>query len=304
MQTKIKLGGKNASDVRKALTFYYQEKFFNKFVDKFKIKEGLTYQQFHYLLKKFYWEGTISACKIPFTETENRPEGEIVFAPWVVGGLYNIYDFPITARMINTRGVSFIPTKEMKVDEEIVIGWIQPNHKSVYSSIEAKVKQLVDIEMTMRTNMKSSKTPLLFGISPENIATMKELADNLENDEPNIFLPIEAVEKAKAFQSGGGFLVDKLEPQRQKVENDILTILGVNNVGIAEKKEHLIVDEVNANNQQIQESGDSYMDYMNAFFERIKNVLGHTIVIEMKNVSSYEEMSDNIDKEDNHDEED
>lgn len=289
MRQKIKITGKNAIDVRKAFEFYYYEKFFNAFLNKFEVVEGLTYQQFHYIFKKLYWQGTISACKIPFTESLERPEGEIIYAPWVVGGLYNIYDFPISARMINTRGVNFIPTKDMIIDKEIVIGWIQQNHKSVFSSIEAKVKELIDIEMTMRTNMKASKTPLMVGVSPENEPIMKELAENIEADEPIIFIPIEAIEKAKAFQSGGGFIVDKLEAQRQKVENDILTFLGVNNVGIAEKKEHLIVDEVNANNQQIKEHGDAFMEMIDSFFERVSTTLGHRVIIKLKDTKEEEE---------------
>lgn len=283
--------GKNAGDIRRSFEFYYQQKFFNKFLGRIKA-EGLTYQQFNYIMRKMWSVGTSSCAKIPFTDTPDRPEGELVFAPWVLSNRYNIYDFPVEARMINTRGVAFIPSKSLKVDEEIVLGWIQPNHKSVYSSIEAKVKELVDIEMTMRTNMKASKTPWIFGISPENKENMKNLAENLESDEPNLFISIEDIEKAKALTSGAGFNVDKLEMQRQKVENDILTILGVNNVGIAEKKEHLTDDEVNVNNQAIMESGDSYIDMLNEWTTRIYDAFGKRIKFELKEIEAMDTLAE------------
>lgn len=288
--------GKNAIDIRKSFEFYYQQKFFNKFLGRFEA-DGLTYQQFHYIMRKMWGVGTTSCAKIPFTETPERPEGELVFAPWVMADRYNIYDFPVKARMINTRGVSFIPTNALMIDEEIVLGWIQPNHKSVYSSIEAKVKELVDIEMTMRTNMKASKTPWIFGISPENKENMKNLAENLESDEPNLFIPLEDIEKAKALTSGAGFNVDKLEMQRQKVENDILTILGVNNVGIAEKKEHLTDDEVNVNNQAIEESGDSYIDMLNDFTTRIYDAFGKKIQFKIKKVEAMDTLAESEEEE-------
>lgn len=303
MKQKIKkygTYGRNAPDIRKSFEFYYNQKFFNKFLGRFE-SEGLTYQEFNYILRKMWAVGTISGAKVPFTESLDRPEGLIVFAPWVMANRYNIYDFPVQARMINTRGVKFIPSNAMTIDKEIVLGWIQPNHKSVYSSIETKIQELVDIEMTMRTNMKATKTPWMFGISPENENQMKNLAENLNSDEPNLFVSLEDVEKAKALTSGANFLVDKLELQRQKVENDILTILGVNNVGIAEKKEHLIVDEVNANNQAIEESGDSYVDMLNEFFTRLEDAFGVHYRIKLKKseeMDSFEEA-----KEDEEDEE-
>ena len=292
--------GKNAPDIRREFEFFYNQKFFNKFLGRIRA-DGLTYQQFNYIMRQMWGTGTLSTAKIPFTETLERPEGELVFAPWVMADRYNIYDFPVMARMINTRGVSFIPSKALKVDEEIVIGWIQPNHKSVYSSISAKVKQLVDIEMTMRTNMKASKTPWMFGISPENKESMKNLAENLESDEPNLFVQIEDIEKAKALTSGAGFNVDKLEVQRQKIENDILTILGVNNVGIADKKEHLIVDEVNANNQAVEESGDSYVDMLNEWATRIKDAFGKDIRFELKEIKKMDTIEE-AEEEENYEE--
>ena len=69
---------------------------------------------------------------------------------------------------------------------------------------------------------------------------------------------------------------------RQKVEDDINTILGCSNVGIAEKKEHLIVDEVQANDQAIQSSNDDFLDMVQEFFDRIEKVFGYKVTISLK----------------------
>ena len=274
------LFGTNAVDVRKAFMFFYVEKFYNKFYSMFEF-DGLNYQQINYLIRKFWSTGTLACFRQEYTDGIDDSD-VIVFAPWVFANKYNVYGFPTDILLINERAVSFIPTSEQRVDEDAVIGWIQPNHKSVYSMIEPKIKELVDIEMTMRTNMKASKTPWIFGISPENENAVKKLAENLEADNPNIFIPLEAVEKTKTLSSGSGFIVDKLEQQRQKIENDILTILGCNNVGIAEKKEHLIVDEINANNEQIDSYANMYLTYLKEFFERIAIVLGYQVNVRLK----------------------
>ena len=50
------------------------------------------------------------------------------------------------------------------------------------------------------------------------------------------------------------YLVDKLQLQKQEMERELLTFLGINNT--LEKKERLIVDETNSNNQFIKMSSD------------------------------------------------
>ena len=50
------------------------------------------------------------------------------------------------------------------------------------------------------------------------------------------------------------YLVDKLQIQKQEMERELLTFLGINNT--LEKKERLLTDETNSNNQFIQMCSD------------------------------------------------
>ena len=50
------------------------------------------------------------------------------------------------------------------------------------------------------------------------------------------------------------YLVDKLQIQKQEMERELLTFLGINNT--LEKKERLLQDETNSNNQFIKMSSD------------------------------------------------
>ena len=78
-------------------------------------------------------------------------------------------------------------------------------------------------------------------------------------------------------------------------------MLGVNNVGIGEKKEHLIVDEVNANNEDIEQQSYSYKSEIEDFFERINSTFGVQIrVIDMN--EQFKETEDEIDEKEEEDE--
>lgn len=273
----------STAQIREAFKNHYINKFFNIWMNKFKF-EGLNYQQIDYIMRKFWSEGTIACTRpvgIPNNLGIDMKEDSIIFTPWVMNGLYNIYDFPTEARCINTRAVNFVNPNPLEIDSGIVIGYIQRNKKGVYSSIETKVNELVDIEMILRISLKSSKMPWLFTTTPENKTAVEKLAKDFESDDPTLFTTLEEAEKGKGFSSGSPYISDKLEQMRQKVEDDIMTFLGKKNVGIAEKKEHLIVGEVEANNQIIEEADDEFLDLIQEFFGRVKDVFGYDVSVSL-----------------------
>lgn len=294
----------SSNDVRKKIKFYYLEKFFNKWMNKYEFS-NLNYQQKHYIMKKFWSVGTIACSQIRSADpvlaglmddgSIDMGENKIIFTPWTFANRYNIYDFPTHVNLINTRGVKFITTKILEIDKEVVIGYAQKNHKSIYSSIEAKIDELVDIEMKKRVSRKAQSQPWMFAFSPEDFLQAKVLQEQLENDEPYLFVPFNDVDKVKGITSGAPYIVDKLEQDRQKIENDILTMLGVNNVGIGEKKEHLIVDEVNANNEDIEQQSISFRTEIEDFFDRVNKVFGYKVdVYDMNEV--FKEAEDEVDE--------
>ena len=309
---KILLPRKSTPSVKAKFLFFYTEKFFNKWMSKYKF-EGLTYQQQYYLMKKLWCEGSVACSSVKRADKElaglidagklDMGENELIFTPWAPDKRFNIYDFPTHVRLINTRGVKFITEDSLKLDEEVVIIYAQKNHKSVYSSIEAKLLELIDIEMKMRSSRKAQSQGWLFTFDPEDREQAKIMQEALDLDEPYIFVPLGQPDKCKGINNGAPYILDKLEQDRQKVENDILTILGVNNVGVGEKKEHLIVDEVNANNQDIEESDNIFQNQLEDDFKRVNSCFGKTIkVIDMNEMYTDEDLGYNEDEEE--DEED
>lgn len=304
----------STKDIRNKIKFFYMEKFFNKWMSKYDFPE-LNYQQKHYLMKKFWSDGSVAVSLIKSADPvlagliEDKvidyKENDIIFTPWTFANRYNIYDFPTHIRLINARGVKFITARELELDKEAVIIYAQKNHKSVFSSIEAKVNELIDIEMKKRLARKSQAQPWLFAFSDEDYEQAKVLQEQMENDEPYMFVPFNEVDKVKSITSGAPYIVDKLEQDRQKCEDDILTMLGCNNIGVGEKKEHLIVDEVNANNEDVEQQSYSFESEIEDGFDRVEKVLGKKVhVIDINEL--FKEDEDEIDEkedEDNVDEE-
>ena len=155
----------------------------------------------------------------------------------------------------------------------------------------------------MRSSRKAQSQGWLFTFDPEDREQAKIMQEALDLDEPYIFVPLGQPDKCKGINNGAPYILDKLEQDRQKVENDILTILGVNNVGVGEKKEDLIVDEVNANNQDIEESDNIFQNQLEDDFKRVNSCFGKKIkVIDMNEMYMGEDLDYNEDEEE--DEED
>lgn len=252
----------------------YLEKYFNKFLSQFEF-EGLSYQQIAYIMRKFWSRGTV-ACGM------DKLDGELFFCPYAPGGKWNIYDYPIDIFFINVRGVSFIPMGPQKLDQDAVIGFIQKDRKGIYELIYPLVEKLVDIEMTIYVNLKAQKSPLVVGVSPEDEGKKEELIDQFNDDSPFLFVGLQDPALAKAFVSGATYNIDKLQMLAQQVDNDILTYIGINNLGVLEKKEHLTVNEVDANNEQIANSSNQFVECLTQFFDQVNKVFNKSIKVKLK----------------------
>lgn len=299
----------STKDIRNKIKFFYMEKFFNKWMSKYEYPE-LNYQQKHYIMKKLWSDGSVAVSLIKSADPvlagliEDKvidyKENDIIFTPWAFANRYNIYDFPTHIRLINARGVKFITARELELDKEAVIIYAQKNHKSVFSSIEFIINQLVDIEMKKRIALKAQAQPWFFAFSSEDFEQAKVLQEQMENDEPYMFIPFNEADKVKSISSGQQYIVDKLQQDIDGRLNTGLTIIGVNNIGIGEKKEHLIVDEVNANNEDINQQSYSYKSEIEDGFDRVEKVLGKKVhVIDINEL--FKEDEDEIDEKEDED---
>ncbi len=262
--------------VRDRILFYYRDKFFNKFLNKFDFG-NLDYQQKHYLLKKFWSKncGKLAFFIIKGTQGEQYPNGMLGICPYTFAGVYNMFDFQTKCMLIDTHATGVIPTTEQEVDKDVVLGWITRNQKGVEALIETKLEEVVDIEMTIRCNLRAHKMPWVFGVTPENKSKIDKLIQSIDDDDPYLTMSLEDVKNMQVFNTGAPFIIDKLEVKRQQVEDEINTILGFNSVGIMEKKEHLTTGEVDMNAEASNASNDIYMDCLTELNERIKKVLNY-----------------------------
>ena len=285
---------------------YYLTKYFNLFMGAYKFT-GITPQQQDYILRKLWSEGKISAFivegtkleagEVP-TSTNQYPNGMIAFVPFAPF-MFDIYDWPIQVNLVRVRGATFIPDEPQVVNRDVVIGYAQKSKKPVLAIVDFYLQKIVDVEMTIRVQLKSHKVPWLVGTTPENEAKLKALFDKVENDDEVLYVSANEIKDMTTLQGGNAYIIDKLYSYKQALENELLTYLGIDNIGIMEKKEHLITDEVNSNNDLINDHSDNFLSCLKHFCEEIKEYLGYPISVEATSspVSANEDYEENEEQE-------
>lgn len=168
--------------------------------------------------------------------------------------------------------------------------------------IEYYARRMAEIDDIILQNLRQQRVPYLFATDSNNEFSLKNLYDKIYQGEQAVFVDKEMLngqpENIMVLPTLAPYLVDKLQIQKQEMERELLTYLGINNT--LEKKERLIVDETNSNNQFIKMASDIGFKNRQKACEQINEKFGLNIkVVETQNEFAEEVMDDGINNNDN-----
>ena len=120
--------------------------------------------------------------------------------------------------------------------------------------------RLYEAERTADINIKAQKTPVLLLMDEKQRLTMENLYSQYEGNRPVIFGDKNSLGEnvIKAINTQAPFIADKIIDYKKEIWNEALTFLGINNI-MVDKKERLITDEANSNNELINLNLQSYL---------------------------------------------
>ena len=281
---------------------------YNKFMDKFRAIyfakfdiEELNDQMSNFLKLQLWSKGRILAfileeSKIPdfLKDKENSEEQILVLTPFA-SSYFNIYNYPTKLNAVALKGATFIPTKTMTNMVDCVVGFAHEFKCSIVNLIKKYVDELVEIEITLNINTFAHRLPRLVVTTPDNENRVQEIMNKIEEGEGCLFLSADDWEAIKnVLEGGANYIIDKLYNYKECIENEVLTILGINNVNY-EKKERLITDEVNANNHLIASYARNFKKPIEDFCKNVESVLNYKLTptfyedIENQQVVEYNE---------------
>lgn len=158
----------------------------------------------------------------------------------------NVYDLPTTLECFSN-GYN----KTFDFDKTI---YIKNNIDEIptMNSIQLVAYRLYDTERAIDINRNALKTPLLIEGDKQSMLTLKNLYMQYSGNTPVIYgkKNFNLSNKLNVLKTDVPYLIDKLTIHKHELWNDLLSFLGINNAN-TDKKERLITDEVNSNDELI-----------------------------------------------------
>jgi hypothetical protein len=204
----------------------------------------------------------------------------LMVAKMVENSNLNHYDEPTKVKPF---GTNYTSDKEYINNENCVI--IRNNDEMIQTShtIQLYAYKLTNIDQTINTNVIGQKMPTIIRCSEKQRNSLKHVISQRNDNEPVIWgdksLDTSGIDVLKTDVP---IVFDKLELQKHMVWNECLSFLGVNNAN-QDKKERLVDDEVQANNDQIECSFNVMLKAREKACELINNMFGLNVKVSRRN---------------------
>lgn len=217
------------------------------------------------------------------TDSRKSPVNTNLCLPFETSGRVNIYGQPkkIIARgktsdEFNVKFGEFIPIK---------------SNVSAYAPKETAILyayRLATVERTLDVNISNQKSPFVFkGTKDQQLSVMNFMQGFDDNETFFIvdedFSPVDA-KRFDIFNTNAPYVADKLMLYKHDILNEWLTFCGLSNAN-TDKKERLIVDEVNANNEEVKIGISTGLQMRKKAAEDINEMFGLNIKVNERDMS-------------------
>lgn len=198
-------------------------------------------------------------------------------------GPLNYYDEPTTVKPYATNYI--YEGKQLENNVNCVI--IRNNDEMLPTAptIQIYAYDLTNLKRTQDVNICGLKMPTIVRCSDKQKLSLKQTINQRNDNEPVIWgdknLDLNSVE---VLDLKTPIVFDKLQIQKHAVWNECMTFLGINNANM-DKRERLVDDEVQANNEQVKASEDVMLKARQEACKRINEMFGLNISVRRRTLS-------------------
>ena len=241
-------------------------------------------------LSLFEWTGFPDSISVRFLEQSLFEMGKAAFIldktkgylalKCTPSGELNVYLDPIKLTAYSTNY-----NQEFILDEGCVL--IRNNYDMLPTepTIRLFAQRLTNVERTLDTNIHAQKTPILILCDDKQRLTLKNLYHQYDGNEPFIFGDKSMnPDMVKSIKTEAPFLADRLMVYKRDIWNECMTFLGINNAN-TDKRERLITDEVEANDQLIQMSAQTMLLSRLEACKQINKLFGLSVTVKIRDTA-------------------
>ena len=216
-------------------------------------------------LSMFEWKNLPSTCNARFLEMCLYYNGQAALlydenygyinTMAADGGYINIYGLPTelncySYRFNERRSLYTVDTGEEKSKECILV---MNNFERVptAATVTLFAKRLAEAQRTADVNIAANRFPLLITTDQRQLFSLKKMYEEYDGNTPAIFADKNVItpDALKALKTDAPFIANDIMEYKREIWNEFLTFMGLQN--LSEKKERLISNEVDSNNELI-----------------------------------------------------
>lgn len=203
-----------------------------------------------------------------------------------LGGQLNHYGLPT---IYHTVSPSPLLKKTLK-NSECVIMKNSPLYVGIFPYLNFFAKKLALTSQTMDQNLKMQWTPYIITGDKRMLNQFKTFMKKILQGVQTIFTSKGfRLEDVNVLQTNAPFIADELHGMKQAILRECMTLLGIENANM-DKKERLVSDEVNANNQQVIASRNIWLSERKKAIELLNKKYGLNASVEFAPYEDFEEI--------------
>jgi hypothetical protein len=222
-----------------------------------------------FIEKSLFWNGKLAIF--------NHPQYGFMITKCTDGGKLNVYDEPVAYHCYGNNGFSY----DVKAKDCVIIRNNILEIPTMYM-VDLFCARIADITRTIDTNVFQQKMPNVFTCDESQRLTLKNFLMKVQGNEPYILGNKQlSLDKLDVLNTNSPYVADKLFQLKGDLWSEMLDMLGINNSN-TKKKERLITDEVNSNNQLLLFESDTMLMTRQFACKEVKEKFGFDMTCELR----------------------
>lgn len=204
-------------------------------------------------------------------------------APCADAGYLNYYDEPTHVQPVAASGVP-MDTRFYEVGRECVLMYNNDYAFPTTRTLRLYAARLAEMQRTIDININAMKTPILIRCTEKQRLSLQNAYKQYTGNQHMMMVDKSLdLDSFDVMQTGAPIVFDKLALEKNRLWNEAMTFLGVNNAN-TDKRERLVDDEVQANNEQIMLSAEMGLKARQRAAEEISKLTGYNVTCKLRNL--------------------
>ena len=261
--------GSRCRDAR--LVDYYRHNLFDILCSHYRFDGFVPTWDTHYFQTGLFHNGFI--CFI------DTPDFGVIPQRCTLSG-YNVFRAPSRVLVANP----YIEKREYDIGVDTEIVWLNNQREGADYIIDFYANLMALTVQTYSINQINSRRAGVFNVENKQQAeTMKKMYDGMVSGESAVFVTYgtKAGKPWEFFADSSQYIGNTLLNDLKTIEDRFLTEIGVNNAN-TQKKERMVTNEVDANNQSINERSNAWLECMQSGLDKVNDMFGTALSVSVR----------------------